>query len=61
MSIRSAASCCQPLQEISVPLGARTVRGPDLGAVAVTLRSYDHQSRSSLGLTSAHASDTIWQ
>src|SRR6187402_3562655 len=27
MSIRSAASCCQPRQEISVPRGARTVRG----------------------------------
>ena len=43
MSIRSAASCCQPLQEISVPRGARTVRGPDFGAVAVTLRSYDQE------------------
>lgn len=29
MSIRSAASCCHPRQEISVPRGARTVRGPD--------------------------------
>ena len=28
MSIRRAASCCHPLQESSVPRGARTVRGP---------------------------------
>src|SRR5205807_308822 len=28
ISIRSAASCCQPRQEIAVPRGARTVRGP---------------------------------
>jgi hypothetical protein len=28
MSIRIAASCCQPLQVISVPRGARTSRGP---------------------------------
>jgi hypothetical protein len=40
MSIRSAASCCQPLHEIAVPRGARTVRGPDFGAVAVTPGSY---------------------
>ena len=26
--MRSAASCCQPLQEIAVPRGARTGRGP---------------------------------
>ena len=28
ISMRSAASCCQPLQLISVPRGARTGRGP---------------------------------
>src|SRR5436190_24052526 len=33
MSMRSAASCCQPLQESVVPCGARTVRGGCVPAV----------------------------
>ncbi len=28
MIMRKAASCCQPLHEMVVPRGARTVRGP---------------------------------
>ena len=45
MSIRSAASCCQPLQESSVPRGARTVRGPLLGATLVMDRSYGRRAK----------------
>ncbi len=33
MSMRRAASCCQPLQLISVPRGARTGRGPAVVSV----------------------------
>src|SRR5947207_398453 len=32
ISIRSAASCCQPLHEISVPRGARIVRASGIAA-----------------------------
>ena len=35
MSIRSAASCAHPLQESSVPWGARTGRGPAFEAMLV--------------------------
>ena len=37
MSIRRAASCCHPRQEISVPRGARTVRGRAVGARVVVM------------------------
>src|SRR5437764_565551 len=39
MSIRSAASCGQPLQRKRVPRGARTVRGCDM-ARTLACRSY---------------------
>jgi hypothetical protein len=35
ISIRNAASCCQPRQEISLPRGARTMRGAAGGREAV--------------------------
>src|SRR5436305_14997813 len=37
MSIRRAASCCHPRQEISEPRGARTVRGRAAGWVGVAV------------------------
>ena len=39
MSMRRAASCCQPLQLISLPRGARTGRGPLVGAVVLEVSS----------------------
>jgi hypothetical protein len=39
ISIRSAASCGQPLHDSSLPRGARTVRGPAAGRRSATVTS----------------------
>src|SRR5689334_1361364 len=44
MSIRSTASCCQPLQDSSVPRGARTRRAPGSGGFMAAIGSWQPQA-----------------
>src|SRR5687767_13937549 len=53
MSIRSAASCCQPLHERIAPRAARTTREPVATAIG---RSY----RSPMARVTATATESIW-